>query len=752
MARAFAEAVVQDPYGNVLPGVAIDLLDPVTNLRIPDTVYADASSGLTLTLPALTNASGKVPFYLATGKLVKGRVTLGGQTYDDLLTVSDPTLVGPAGPPGGDTFNVKAYTATGDGTTDDRGFIAAAETASGSAAISFTAGTYRIASNVTLGDVVIAPGAMLSPDSGVVVTITGTITAPGNKQIFTGAGTISVPTAGPGMWANWWGAIGNGTHDDTAAIQAAVNCLLGTTQHAGDLHFAAPSLYYKLTQTITVFSGTTQNHVNLYFDGYGQNGVNVGWFGATTGTAIELSNDFGGLVVHHLSIGNFAGAGSTVGVNITSNAGTGTGVSPGLMESCAFASFATGCLLGGGPGGNGGAASEIVFVNPIFNSCTNGLQLISFNTLDITLINPSFAANTIGLKSGFTSQLNILGGSGSNNGSDFALAASGTSVIANYRSEGVVTAFLAGGGVVTLLACLCQDVPSGGGSAISGVAHLTMIGSQINGWIDLSSTGEVVMTDNFVLPSPLLGGAAPFSTTGQVAFDCRSTRHYDTGLAFDDMIGIGDGALLGTQHRITRNLLAPLPAQDLRTVQGISHTQVQAQNLCGSVTFAGAGTAPVVFGQADVQTVSLTGSPTGGSITFAGFQGHHFPSQQASFNATAAQVQAAVAALPNVGVGNVVCAGGPLPAAVTITFSGTLAQGPQYALTAANSLTGGSSPAVVLAHTTVGTFPEADANYTVNVTGNIGETFWVTGKATTGFTIHSSNAASTATVDWQLIR
>lgn len=47
---------------------------------------------------------------------------------------------------------------------------------------------------------------------------------------------------------------------------------------------------------------------------------------------------------------------------------------------------------------------------------------------------------------------------------------------------------------------------------------------------------------------------------------------------------------------------------------------------------------------------------------------------------------------------------------------------------------------------------ETDATYFVVVTGNEGENFWVTSKATTGFTINSDNVTSTAVVDWVLIR
>jgi hypothetical protein len=45
-----------------------------------------------------------------------------------------------------------------------------------------------------------------------------------------------------------------------------------------------------------------------------------------------------------------------------------------------------------------------------------------------------------------------------------------------------------------------------------------------------------------------------------------------------------------------------------------------------------------------------------------------------------------------------------------------------------------------------------DANYCVLVTGNATESFKVTNKATTGFSIMSSNTASTAKVDWMAVR
>jgi hypothetical protein len=103
----------------------------------------------------------------------------------------------------------------------------------------------------------------------------------------------------------------------------------------------------------------------------------------------------------------------------------------------------------------------------------------------------------------------------------------------------------------------------------------------------------------------------------------------------------------------------------------------------------------------DVQTLSLIGAPTGGTFAL-NFNGQI--SGPLNFNATAANVQTALAAMPNIGAGNIVCSGGPLPGNVVITFQGALAAAPQPTFTGANNaLTGGVTPAPSIGHTTVGT-------------------------------------------------
>lgn len=123
---------------------------------------------------------------------------------------------------------------------------------------------------------------------------------------------------------------------------------------------------------------------------------------------------------------------------------------------------------------------------------------------------------------------------------------------------------------------------------------------------------------------------------------------------------------------------------------------------------------PATFGS-QVQTLKITGSPTGGTFTLtSGTATSALP-----YNATAAQVQTALEALASVGGGNVTVTGTSISDAngLDITWIGKL-QGVTKAITSAASLTGGTTPAatvtvktavsgwVPVGHTSRGDMPE----------------------------------------------
>jgi len=113
----------------------------------------------------------------------------------------------------------------------------------------------------------------------------------------------------------------------------------------------------------------------------------------------------------------------------------------------------------------------------------------------------------------------------------------------------------------------------------------------------------------------------------------------------------------------------------------------------GDAGYTGAG--PYAGGTAEVQTVTVTGVPTGGTftLTYAGQTTAPIP-----FNATAAQLQAALENLPNLNPGDIVVTG---TAPYQVTFTSELGNVGQMTASGAG-LTGGTTPGVTVATTTPG--------------------------------------------------
>jgi hypothetical protein len=103
----------------------------------------------------------------------------------------------------------------------------------------------------------------------------------------------------------------------------------------------------------------------------------------------------------------------------------------------------------------------------------------------------------------------------------------------------------------------------------------------------------------------------------------------------------------------------------------------------------------------EVQTVTITGTPTGGTFTLT------YAAQTTSgiaYNATAATVKTALEALSNIAVGDITSVtGGPGPATpYVVTFGGVLSGDIAQMTASAASLTGGTTPAVTVTTTTPG--------------------------------------------------
>jgi hypothetical protein len=172
--------------------------------------------------------------------------------------------------------------------------------------------TYKISDDITFpADATLwfADGAKLSVDSGKTVTINGNIQA-GLQQIFSGSGTISGSIKNKELYPQWWGAAGDGSNDDTTAIQAAINCLEADSQEtSGGIIFFTKGRY-SITSTLTV------DRKNMFFVGSGRESSIIQYSGSdgTYAISIDGNQPASGMLAHfgfeNLAIRDMANAGA----------------------------------------------------------------------------------------------------------------------------------------------------------------------------------------------------------------------------------------------------------------------------------------------------------------------------------------------------------------------------------------------------------------------------------------------------------
>jgi hypothetical protein len=110
------------------------------------------------------------------------------------------------------------------------------------------------------------------------------------------------------------------------------------------------------------------------------------------------------------------------------------------------------------------------------------------------------------------------------------------------------------------------------------------------------------------------------------------------------------------------------------------------------------GVTPTGTATNEVQTLTITGAPTGGSFSLT-FNGATTPAL--AYNAAPAAVQTALQALSTIGAGNATVTG-TAGVSYVVTFAGTLANQNVGSLVPVGTFTGGTSPAITVATTTGG--------------------------------------------------
>ncbi len=115
----------------------------------------------------------------------------------------------------------------------------------------------------------------------------------------------------------------------------------------------------------------------------------------------------------------------------------------------------------------------------------------------------------------------------------------------------------------------------------------------------------------------------------------------------------------------------------------------------------------VTAGVNEVQTVTISGAPTGGTFTLT-FNGA--TTAAIAYNASTADVQSALQALSTIGSGNVTVTG-TAGSSYTVAFVKALGWANQPQMTAAHAFTGGTSPSIAVATTTEGVAAATGISY-----------------------------------------
>ncbi|WP_158560359.1 right-handed parallel beta-helix repeat-containing protein [Paenibacillus contaminans] len=168
--------------------------------------------------------------------------------------------------------NVRAFGATGNGTTNDSTAVnAAISSLPGGGTVYFPAGVYRIGRNLIIPanvTVMFSNGASVKIDTSIRITVNGPLDA-GLYPIFSGTGIVNGFGDVEKVYPQWWGAKGDGTGDDTSAIQSALNTgrpvylIKGTYKVNGGLEYRSETNITLLGEPGTLIDGTASKEMYL---------------------------------------------------------------------------------------------------------------------------------------------------------------------------------------------------------------------------------------------------------------------------------------------------------------------------------------------------------------------------------------------------------------------------------------------------------------------------------------------------------
>jgi len=256
--------------------------------------------------------------------------------------------------------------------------------------------------------------------------------------------------------------VGDGVADDTLAIQAAIDAV----DNAGGGTVRLPKGNYKITATLVVNRSSTFKTINVMGDG--MLATRILWFGPPSGAAIRV-NGVKQYIFEGWSLENRVAKGTTTGLLVQRDSGTGTQSGSSSWRNISVSSFATGIQIGNNAITQ--AASEFLFDNLLLRRNDIGCLIEDSNSLNFAFTMLEMEANGTGLQVLNGGNVSVYGGSASHDGiADFDLRPGGVFTIIGFRSEHA-NRFLIGGNTsagtgITLMGCLVEAISNPDGFGI----------------------------------------------------------------------------------------------------------------------------------------------------------------------------------------------------------------------------------------------------------------------------------------------
>ena len=256
--------------------------------------------------------------------------------------------------------------------------------------------------------------------------------------------------------------VGDGVADDTRAIQAAIDAV----DAAGGGTVRLPRGTYKITATLVVNRSSTFKTINLV--GEGMLATRILWFGPTSGTAIKV-NGLKQYVFEGWSLENRVAKGTTTGVLVQRDSGTGTQSGSTSWRDIRVSSFATGIQIGNSAIAQAG--SEFLFAHLMLTLNDTGCLIQDGNSLNFAFTMLELESNGTGVQVLSGGNVSVYGGSASHDTvADFDLRPGGVFTIIGFRSEHA-NRFLVGGNTsagttITVMGCEVQAIANPDGFGI----------------------------------------------------------------------------------------------------------------------------------------------------------------------------------------------------------------------------------------------------------------------------------------------